>query len=92
MTIEDYETAQLKKLQDDVSQLGGKLNISTEELIDDIEAKVDDDENLYLFIHDEKGIDIGEMKSSIESLVLDVDTLEKAIKEWKRKNQGEAPM
>ena len=55
-------------------------------------TKVDDDENLYLFIHDEKGIDIGEMKSSIESLVLDVDTLEKAIKEWKRKNQGEAPM
>ena len=93
--IQDYETASMEKLQDDVSQLEGKLNINTEDLIDDILAKIDnydDDEGLYKFLHDEKGIDISSMKVSIETLVMEVHALERALKEWKRKNQGEAPM
>ena len=75
-----------------IQQLGEKLNVNTEEVIDDILAKVEEDENLYKFIHDEKGIDIEDIKYSIESLVADVDTLETALKEWEKMNQEEMPM
>ena len=75
-----------------IQQLGEKLNVNTEEVIDDILAKVEGDENLYRFIHDEKGIDIDDIKSSIESLVADVDTLETALKECEKMNQEEMPM
>ena len=75
-----------------IQQLGEKLNVNTEEVIDDIDAQVMEDGNLYNFIHEEKGIDIQDIKSSIESLVSDVDTLETALKEWEKMNQEEMPM
>ena len=75
-----------------IQQLGEKLNVNTEEVLDDILAKVEEDENLYKFIHEEKDIDVEDIKYSIESLVADVDTLETALKEWEKMNQDEMPM
>ena len=93
--IRDQQIASMGKLQEDISQLESKIDVNAESLITDIEAKIDnydDYEGLYKFIHDERLIDVSDIKETIESLVSTLHDLSVAVTIYKTQNQGEVPM